>query len=200
MLLGLVAENIFFELKLKINLRGDSLIDSNQVNYFYNLKMYELLISIAAPFFISCIGLSGCYFFYNNYLIKIPNDFSDGSAYQSQSISMKTLKKTISRSSRTFLFLEYFSLIVAVLILFIAIGVVINWTSAFSFALGAIASAIAGYLAMKVSTASYQRCAVSATKIEDGLAAAFHVVITSSCCIGIIVQSTALLLICFLVS
>ncbi|MBQ7504989.1 MAG: sodium-translocating pyrophosphatase [Ruminococcus sp.] len=77
---------------------------------------------------------------------------------------MKKISSAIAKGARAFLFAEYKILIVFAVVLFIAIGFVINWGTALCFVLGALFSTLAGYFGMTVATMANVRTANAARK------------------------------------
>ena len=75
---------------------------------------------------------------------------------------MKEISGAIASGARAFLFSEYKILIVFAVLLFIAIGFVINWLTAICFIVGALFSTLAGYFGMTVATMANVRTANAA--------------------------------------
>ena len=65
---------------------------------------------------------------------------------------MKEIASAISEGARAFLFAEYKILVIFVAVLFVAIGLGINWLTAVCFLVGAVFSVCAGYIGMNVAT------------------------------------------------
>lgn len=66
---------------------------------------------------------------------------------------MKEIASAISEGARAFLFAEYKILVIFVAVLFVAIGLGINWLTAVCFLVGAVFSVCAGYIGMKIGRA-----------------------------------------------
>ena len=75
---------------------------------------------------------------------------------------MKEIASAISEGARAFLFAEYKILVIFVAVLFVAIGLGINWLTAVCFLVGAVFSVCAGYIGMNVATKANVRTAYAA--------------------------------------
>ena len=75
---------------------------------------------------------------------------------------MKEIASAISEGARAFLFAEYKILVIFVAVLFVAIGLGINWLTAVCFLVGAVFSVCAGYIGMNVATKANVRTANAA--------------------------------------
>lgn len=75
---------------------------------------------------------------------------------------MKEIANAIATGARAFLFAEYRILIVFAAVLFLVIGLVINWPTAVCFIIGALFSTLAGYFGMTVATRANVRTANAA--------------------------------------
>ncbi|MDI6839931.1 MAG: sodium-translocating pyrophosphatase [bacterium] len=108
---------------------------------------------------------------------------------------MKQLSKWIQEGARTFLKREY--IWVGPIVCVIAIGFIVvrRWEVAVSFVVGAVASAIAGYLAMSIATRGNART-TEAAKI--GLKPALAISFTGGAATGLCVVGIALLGLCII--
>ncbi|MDO9573617.1 MAG: sodium/proton-translocating pyrophosphatase, partial [Candidatus Contubernalis sp.] len=87
---------------------------------------------------------------------------------------MVELSDAIHEGAMAFLNREYRSLAVFVVILVIVLGVFIDWGTSISFLVGALASATAGYIGMKIATKANTRTTQAArTGINEALVVAF---------------------------
>ncbi len=75
---------------------------------------------------------------------------------------MKEISAAISEGARAFLFSEYKILVIFVAVLFVALGMGINWTTSVCFLVGALFSVGAGYAGMTVATKANVRTANAA--------------------------------------
>ena len=75
---------------------------------------------------------------------------------------MKEIASSIAEGARAFLFAEYRILVIFVVVLFLLIGIFINWLTAVCFLVGAIFSVCAGYVGMNVATKANVRTANAA--------------------------------------
>ena len=65
---------------------------------------------------------------------------------------MKEIAAAIHEGAQAFLFAEYKVLIIFVVVVFIAVGIGIDWKTAICFVIGALFSTCAGYIGMNVAT------------------------------------------------
>ena len=87
---------------------------------------------------------------------------------------MKELSKIIYKGSMAFLNAEYRILIFFVIIVFFILGYFISFNIAVTFVIGALFSALAGNIGMRIATSANARTAFAAKKnIKDGLQVAF---------------------------
>ena len=89
---------------------------------------------------------------------------------------MQSIANAIAEGAKAYLNRQYKTIFIIAIILFLLIGLVpgLGWTSAFGFILGAILSALAGYVGMNVSVRANVRTAEAAkTGIREALAIAF---------------------------
>ena len=103
---------------------------------------------------------------------------------------MREISDAIHEGAMAFLLREYkvvgyFGIIVAALLYYF-----INWQTALAFAVGAICSATAGYIGMKIATKANVRTTQAA---QDGLSAALRIAFSSGAVMGLSVVSFGLL-------
>ncbi|MBC7266483.1 MAG: sodium-translocating pyrophosphatase [Coriobacteriia bacterium] len=88
---------------------------------------------------------------------------------------MQEISKATQEGAMAFLFREYRVLVVFAAIVFLLLGVAVNWLTGVAFLTGGLLSAGAGYVGMYVATRANARTAQAATKgIEKALAVAFR--------------------------
>ncbi len=103
---------------------------------------------------------------------------------------MKELAKAIQEGAMAFLKREYRSLAIFVLIVFIALAWQINIGTGISFLVGAISSAVAGYIGMNVATRANVRTANAARK---GLSPALKIAFNGGAVMGLSVVGLGIL-------
>ncbi|MGN1138535.1 MAG: sodium-translocating pyrophosphatase, partial [Ruminococcus sp.] len=96
---------------------------------------------------------------------------------------MKEISGAIASGARAFLFSEYKILIVFAVLLFVAIGFVINWLTAVCFIIGALFSTLAGYFGMTVATMANVRTANAAK--EHGMHKALKIAFRGGAVMGL---------------
>lgn len=105
---------------------------------------------------------------------------------------MKEIAEAISDGARAFLTAEYRILIFFVIVLFVLIGVGIgNWVTAVCFVVGALFSALAGYVGMSVATKANVRTANAAR--ESGMNRALSVAFSGGAVMGMCVAGLGVL-------
>ena len=82
--------------------------------------------------------------------------------YDAGNEKMKEIADAIAEGAKAFLFAEYKILIIFVVILFIVLGVGIDWLTAVCFLAGTVLSTLAGYAGMNVATKANVRTANAA--------------------------------------
>jgi len=88
---------------------------------------------------------------------------------------MQEISSAIQEGAMAFLNREYRSLIPIVLIIFIALFLTLGWQTAVSFLLGAVLSAVAGYVGMSITTRANTRTTEAArTSLNKALGVAFR--------------------------
>ena len=96
---------------------------------------------------------------------------------------MKEIADAIATGARAFLFAEYRILIVFAVVLFLVIGLVINWLTAVCFVLGALFSTLAGFFGMTVATKANVRTANAAR--ERGMNKALKIAFSGGAVMGL---------------
>lgn len=96
---------------------------------------------------------------------------------------MKEIADAIATGARAFLFAEYRILIVFAAVLFLVIGLVINWLTAVCFVLGALFSTLAGFFGMTVATKANVRTANAAR--ERGMNKALKIAFSGGAVMGL---------------
>ncbi|MDO4481405.1 MAG: sodium-translocating pyrophosphatase [Bacillota bacterium] len=104
---------------------------------------------------------------------------------------MKEIASYIREGAMAFLKREYKTMIIVIVVLFLLIGVAINWTTAVLYVLGALLSVLAGYFGMNVATRGNVRTA-SAAK-DGGMVKALSVAFRSGAVMGLCVSGLGLL-------
>lgn len=96
-------------------------------------------------------------------------------AQPSGSPKMLEIARAIQEGARAYLNRQYKTVFLVAIVVFILLGLLINWVTAYGFIVGAILSASAGYIGMNVSVAANVRCAEAAKKgLQRALAVAFQ--------------------------
>ena len=103
---------------------------------------------------------------------------------------MKEIAAAIHEGARAFLFAEYKILAIIIVIVFVAVGFAIGWTTAICFLIGAFFSIIAGFCGMTVATRANVRTANAAK--EKGMAAALSVAFRGGAVMGLCVVGLGL--------
>ena len=103
---------------------------------------------------------------------------------------MKEIAAAIHEGARAFLFAEYKILAIIIVIVFVAVGFAIGWTTALCFLIGAFFSIIAGFCGMTVATRANVRTANAAK--EKGMAAALSVAFRGGAVMGLCVVGLGL--------
>ena len=96
---------------------------------------------------------------------------------------MKEIADAIATGARAFLFAEYRILILFAVVLFLVIGLVINWLTAVCFVIGALFSTLAGYFGMIVATKANVRTANAAR--ERGMNKALKIAFSGGAVMGL---------------
>lgn len=104
---------------------------------------------------------------------------------------MKTIAGHIRRGSMTFIKREYTNIAIFVVVVAILMAIFINVQTMVSYIIGSVFSMIAGYIGMRVSTASNSRCANQAN--ENGMGKALKVAFSGGSVMGMAVTGFAFL-------
>jgi len=104
---------------------------------------------------------------------------------------MKEISSHIHEGAMAFLSREYKYLVIFVVILFVVLGIGIDWPTAMSFIVGAVFSALAGFFGMKVATKANVRTANAAK--EKGMNKALSVAFSGGAVMGMSVVGLGLL-------
>ena len=104
---------------------------------------------------------------------------------------MKEIASYIREGAMAFLKREYKTMVIVIVVLFLLIGVAINWTTAVLYVMGALLSVLAGYFGMNVATRGNVRTA-SAAK-DGGMVKALSVAFRSGAVMGLCVSGLGLL-------
>ncbi len=104
---------------------------------------------------------------------------------------MQNIASAISEGARAFLFSEYKVLAVFIVVLFILIGLFINWGTAICFVIGACCSILAGFFGMNTATKANVRTAQGA--IDGGMNKALGIAFSGGSVMGMCVVGLGLL-------
>ena len=105
--------------------------------------------------------------------------------------TMQNIASAISEGARAFLFSEYKLLAVFIVVLFILIGLFINWGTAICFVIGACCSILAGFFGMNTATKANVRTAQGA--IDGGMNKALGIAFSGGSVMGMCVVGLGLL-------
>lgn len=104
---------------------------------------------------------------------------------------MTEISSAIAGGAQAFLFAEYKILIVFAVVLFVLIGIAVNWGTAVCFIIGALFSTIAGYIGMTVATRANVRTARAAQ--QKGMGGALSIAFSGGAVMGMCVAGLGLL-------
>ena len=104
---------------------------------------------------------------------------------------MQEIASAINEGAKAFLFAEYKVLAVFIVVLFLLIGLFINWGTAICFVIGACCSILAGYFGMNTATKANVRTAQAA--IDGGMNKALNVAFSGGSVMGMCVVGLGLL-------
>ncbi len=103
---------------------------------------------------------------------------------------MKEIAGYIREGAMAFLRREYKTMAIVIVVLFLLIGVCINWVTAILYVFGALLSVLAGYFGMKVATLGNVRTANAA--MESGMNKALKIAFRSGAVMGLCVSGLGL--------
>jgi len=104
---------------------------------------------------------------------------------------MKEISDAIAEGARAFLTTEYKILVVFVVVMFVLIGLGVDWMTAVCFVVGALFSTCAGYIGMTVATKANVRTANAAR--ESGMNKALSVAFSGGAVMGMSVVGLGIL-------
>lgn len=104
---------------------------------------------------------------------------------------MKEISSFIREGAMAFLKREYKSMVVVIIVLFLLIGLAIDWLTAVLYVFGALLSVLAGFFGMRVATKGNVRTAHAA--MESGMTGALKVAFRSGAVMGLCVAGLGLL-------
>jgi len=104
---------------------------------------------------------------------------------------MMEIAEAISEGARAFLFSEYKVLAIFIVVLFVLIGLFINWATGICFVIGAICSILAGFFGMNTATKANVRTAQAA--MDGGMNKALSVAFSGGSVMGMCVVGLGLL-------
>lgn len=141
--------------------------------------MFQIDVNIIIPF-VGLIGLLYALFCYYSL-----------SQYPAGDATMQNIASQIHKGAMAFLKAQYMKLSLFVLAVTLILWLTMNWMIAFSFVIGALCSACAGYIGMKSATRGNVRTTAAAK--DHGISQALNVAFESGSIMGLSVASLGLL-------
>ena len=103
---------------------------------------------------------------------------------------MREISLAIQEGANAYMNRQYFTIAVVGVVLFVLLGIILNWATAIGFAIGAILSALTGYIGMFVSVRANVRTAQAATQ---GVNSALNIAFRGGAITGMLVVGLALI-------
>ena len=103
---------------------------------------------------------------------------------------MQEISQAIQEGANAYMNRQYFTIAVVGVVLFVLLGITLNWATAIGFAIGAILSALTGYIGMFVSVRANVRTAQAATQ---GVNSALNIAFRGGAITGMLVVGLALI-------
>ena len=103
---------------------------------------------------------------------------------------MQEISLAIQEGANAYMNRQYFTIAVVGVVMFVLLGIILNWATAIGFAIGAILSALTGYIGMFVSVRANVRTAQAATQ---GVNSALNIAFRGGAITGMLVVGLALI-------